>query len=177
MARFPRREECVLGDFLRARADAAPDDAFAIFEDADEWTFAETAARSRRCAGGLAPSGTSSASRSSDGCRTVRRRWSRGSAPRRQASSYTPLNTGYKGALLEDALNLLRARVVVAHAGLLERLVGLDLERVERVVVVGDMGDVPRGLPEVVPWAEVAAGGRRPHRTSGSRSSRGTTTW
>ncbi len=147
MVRFPTREECVLGELFRSRADAAPDDVFAVFEDADEWTFGTTAERSWRCAGGLRALGLKQreplVAWLPNGKEALVA-WFGASAA---GLVYTPLNTGYKGALLEEALNLLRARVVVAHAGLLERLVGLDLEHVERVVVVGDVSDVPRVFP------------------------------
>ena len=48
MASFPTREECVLTELLRAHAERTPEKVFAIFEDGEEWTYAETAARTWR---------------------------------------------------------------------------------------------------------------------------------
>jgi carnitine-CoA ligase len=158
VARFPTREECVLGEFLRARADTAPDDVFAVFEDADEWTFGMTAERSWRCAAGFRSLGLEQREPLVGWLPNGKEALLTWFGAAAAGLVYTPLNTGYKGALLEEALNLLRPRVLVAHAGLLDRLVEVELAHVERVVVVGDVTNVPDGLPEVVPWDQVAAG-------------------
>jgi crotonobetaine/carnitine-CoA ligase len=160
VAPFPTRKECVLRELLLARVEAAPDDVFAVFEDADEWTFAETAERSWRCAGGLRALGLEQreplVAWLPNGKEALLAWFGAAAA----GFVYTPLNTGYKGALLEEALNVVRPRVLVAHAGLLERLTGIDLAHVERIVVVGgDASDVPAGLPATVPWEDVAERG------------------
>jgi crotonobetaine/carnitine-CoA ligase len=162
VARFPTREECVVGEFLRERADRSPDDVFAVFEDGDEWTFATAAERSWRCARGLASLGLEQGEPLVAWLPNGKEALLAWFGAAAAGLVYTPLNTGYKGALLEEALDLLRPRVVVAHAGLLERLVGLEHAYVERVVVVGDASDAPHGIPQVVPWEEVAGGAGSP---------------
>ncbi len=143
MTTFPRREDCVLPELLRAHAERQPDKVFAVFEDGDEWTYAETAERARRCANGLRALG-------------LRQRepvvawlpngkdalvaWFGAAAA---GLVYTPLNTAYKGALLENALNLLGARVLMAHPELVERLDGLDLPHLEHVIGVAEVAEHP----------------------------------
>jgi carnitine-CoA ligase len=157
MSRFPTREECVLGDFLRAHADAQPDRVFAVFEDGAEWTFRETAERSWRCALGYQELGLAQrepvASLLPNGPDAVVAWFGAAAA----GLVYAPLNTAYKGALLEDTLNLLQARVLLAHAGLADRLVGLDLQHLEQLVLVGE-GHAPSELPPAVAWAELNEG-------------------
>jgi crotonobetaine/carnitine-CoA ligase len=159
MARFPSRSECVLGDFLRARAEAQPDRVFAVFEGGEQWSFGETAERSWRCAGGYRELGLEQREPlvtwlpNGPDALTA---WFGASAA---GLTYVPLNTAYKGALLEDTLNVLEARVLVAHAGLVERLVGLDLPHLERIVVVGKWEQLPDALPPAVSWDEVSTAG------------------
>jgi crotonobetaine/carnitine-CoA ligase len=157
MARLPTRADCVLRDLLRARAEAEPDRVFAVFADGDEWTFRETAERSWRCAGGYLQLGLEQreplAAWLPNG-KDALVAWFGAAAA---GLTYVPLNTAYRGALLEHAMNVLRTRVLVAHAGLLDRLVGLELPHLERLVVVGDAGKMPEELPPALAWAEVSA--------------------
>lgn len=156
MALFPTRAECVLGDLLEAQWRERPDDVFAVFDDGGTWSYCEMAERSWACAQGLLDLG-------------LRRReplvaW----LPNGRESllawfgaavaglTYTPLNTGYRGRILEECLNLIQTRVLVAHTGLLERLVGLELPHLERLVVVGDPARIPAGLPAGISWDSVA---------------------
>jgi carnitine-CoA ligase len=158
---FPSRAECVLGALLETQAAARPDDVFALFDDGAAWSFRETAERSRACAHGFQDLG-------------LRRReplvaWLPNGREALLAwfgtvvagLTYTPLNTGYRGRILQESLNLLEARVLVAHAGLVQRLAGLDLPHLELLVVVGDATGLPAGLPRAVGW-ESFTGERAP---------------
>jgi crotonobetaine/carnitine-CoA ligase len=158
VATFPTREECVLPELLRAHAERRPDKAFAVFEDGDEWTYRETAGRTWRCGNGLRRLGLDQreplVAWLPNGKEALLAWFGAAAA----GLVYTPLNTAYKGALLENALNLLQTRVLVLHAGLVDRLVGLDLPHLEQLVIVGDAGSLPDGLPPAVAWEEVASG-------------------
>jgi crotonobetaine/carnitine-CoA ligase len=157
VAKFPTREECVLPELLGARADEQPDKVFAVFEDGDEWTYRETAQRTWRCGNGLRQLGLEQreplVAWLPNGKEALLAWFGAAAA----GLVYTPLNTAYKGALLENALNLLATRVLVLHAGLVDRLVGLDLPHLEQLVIVGGAAEVPDGLPPAVPWEEVAS--------------------
>jgi crotonobetaine/carnitine-CoA ligase len=158
MGSFPSRSECVVRDLLNARAEGEPNRVFAVFADGTEWTLGETAERSWRCAGGYRQLGLAQrepvAAWLPNG-QDALVAWFGAAAA---GLTYVPLNTAYRGALLEDALNVLRARTLVAHAALLDRLAGLDLPHLERLVVVGgDPTEVPAGLPPALSWADVSA--------------------
>ncbi|WP_245453253.1 AMP-binding protein [Aquibium carbonis] len=61
---------------------------------------------------------------------------------------YVPINTAYKGHLLEHVINVSDARLAVVHSALVERLNGIALHRLESLVVVG--GNAPSApLPAV----------------------------
>ena len=123
---------------------------FAVFEDDTAWTYGETAAQAWRFAASLRALG-------------VHRRELVVSWPERTEALaawfgtnagcvYTPLNTGYKGRLLESALNLLANELLIAHAELVPRLDGLELQRLRRLVVLGAEDVVaPPGI-EVIAW-------------------------
>ncbi len=143
---FPTREQCVLPDVLAQRADALADKPYLLFADGSQWSYAETADRAWRAGHGLqrlgvqmqecvavwAPAGPD-----------VIRCWFGASAI---GAVYAPLNLAARGTYLQHMLNVAQARVLVAHSGLLERLVGLDLPHLETIVVTG-------GAPTVeLPW-------------------------
>ena len=158
MGHFPERAECVLGELLAARAEATPDRVYAVFDDGDEWTFRETAQRSWAVAHGMLGLGL----RQHDPLlawlpngKEALTAWYGAAVA---GLVYTPLNTGYKGRLLEEALDLLEARVLVVHSGLVDRLFGIQLTHLEQLVIVGDQSiAVPDGL-RVTSWDEVARG-------------------
>jgi carnitine-CoA ligase len=159
VSRRPRREDSVLAAFLEARAESDAERVFAVFEDDAEWTFLETAQRSWRCAGGYQQLGLEPgeivASWLPNGKDALVAWFGTAAA----GLTYAPLNTAYRGALLEDTLNLLQARVLVAHAGLVDRLDGLELPFLERIVVVGELEDVDGGLRPLERWSEVSTAG------------------
>ena len=50
---------------------------------------------------------------------------------------YVPINTAYKGKLLEHVVNVSDAKLAVVHASLVDRLDGIALHRLEQLLVVG----------------------------------------
>ena len=54
---------------------------------------------------------------------------------------YVPINTAYKGHLLEHVINVSDAKLAVVHAALVDRLEGIGLHRLERLLVVGGTVD------------------------------------
>jgi carnitine-CoA ligase len=153
---FPSREDAVVADLLARWARDRPDRPFALFEDGTRWTYAELAGRAwglaRALVGRLGTRrGEIVASWLPNGAAALQTWFATNSA----GCVYAPLNTAYRGAILETALELTRARVLVAHVDLVDRLAGLALPHLETVVVVG--GSAVPSLPyRVVPFEEVA---------------------
>jgi crotonobetaine/carnitine-CoA ligase len=161
-APFPARADCVLRDLLARRAETASDRVFAIFDDGCEWSFEETAERAWACAQAFVDLGIARdiplVAWLPNGKEALLAWFGAAAA----GITYTPLNTGLRGRILEEALSLVQARALVAHASLLSRLVGLDLPDLELLVVVGDVAGVPAGLPRVVAWDAVVGDRRAP---------------
>lgn len=136
-AEVPAAEECVLGTVLRRRAVEQPDLVYAIFEDDERWTYGETLAVAEGMAHGLRACGVSNGDavlswlpNGPDALRT----WFGANL---LGAVYVPLNTAYRGRLLEHAVRLAGARVAVVHVDLVPRLAEIDTAGLERVIVVG----------------------------------------
>jgi crotonobetaine/carnitine-CoA ligase len=143
--RFPTREECVLADLLERRAGATPDKVFLVFAER-EWTYRDTAAHAWQFANGLIREGVAEGDYVSVWMPThpdLVEAWFGVNAA---GAVYAPLNLAARGRYLEHTLNIAESRVLVAHAKLVDRLLGLDLPHLETVVVTG-------GAPEIdLPW-------------------------
>jgi crotonobetaine/carnitine-CoA ligase len=135
--RMPRREDCVLKAILDDRAARIPDRRVALFEDGTEWTWAECRAQVREQAAALQALGVGPGDRVigwlPNGPALVRT-WF---AANYLGAVFVPLNTAYRGATLAHVVNACRARVMLAHSSLVERLDGLDFRHLERVVAIG----------------------------------------
>jgi len=143
--RFPTREESVLPELLARRAAATPEKLFLLFGD-EQWSYREAARHAWRSGNGLASLGVARGDCVSVWLPTgpdVLRAWFGANA---LGAVYAPLNVAARGRYLEHTMNLAESTVLVAHAHLLDRLVGLDLPHLETVVVVGDGADVE------LPW-------------------------
>jgi len=134
---MPRREDCVLKAILDDRGTSVPERRLALFEDGTEWTWGEAREQVRAQAAALQALGVREGDRVvawlPNGPALVRA-WF---AINYLGAIFVPLNTEYRGASLQHTINACRARLVLAHSALIERLEGLSLEHVERVVAVG----------------------------------------
>ncbi|WP_210324478.1 AMP-binding protein [Chelatococcus reniformis] len=146
--RIPAANDCVLRNLLERWAGEKPDAPYAVFHGGPTLTFADMRDRAAATATGLAALGVKQDDTvvvwlpNGPDCLKV---WF---GINWLGAVYVPINTAYRGRLLEHVLANSNARIVVAHADLLERLDGIDLARVERVVVVG-------GTPRPIAGAEV----------------------
>jgi len=135
--RMPRREDCVLKAILDDRAARVPERRIALFEDGTEWTWGECREHVRAQAAALQALGVRAGDRVvawlPNGPALVRA-WF---AINYLGAIFVPLNTAYRGASLEHTINTCRAKLVLAHRALVERLEGLSLTHVERVIAVG----------------------------------------
>jgi len=153
---LPAREDCVVRDLLALRAAKQPDSVLVVYESGERWTCAETLARVRRFAAGLAALG-------------VRRgdfvlSW-QGNGPAAVTTFlalnylgavYVPINTAYRGTLLAHVVRNSGARLMLADGRLVERLASIDRAALATVVVLGpERVDVPD--VELVPETALAA--------------------
>lgn len=160
--RFPNRDDVVLPAILDRRSREHPDHPFAVFEGGAEWTYRELADRTWSTANGLRALGVEQGDYVLSWLPTCHQAILTWFGANALGAAYTPLNPAYRGSILQHTVNLPKAKVLVAHADLLDRLEGLDLPHLEKIVVVGDSSAAPEGF-DVVPWAEVeGAGGGRP---------------
>lgn len=149
--RFPRQDASVVPQMIRRRAAEHPNRTFAVFSDESTWTYGEVAERAWRRANGFIGLGVSHGDFVCSWLPVgpaVIETWFGANAA---GATFAPINVSYRGMLLQNALNIAGAKVLVAHVDLVPRLIGLELEHLETVVVVGD-GDADLPGLRVVRW-------------------------
>ena len=132
-ATTPAREDCVLKYMLDSRAARFPDRRFARFEDGTQWTYASCRDEVRRLAQGLQARGVRKGDRVFvwlPSGRPIVLAWF---AINYLGAIYVPLNTAYKGKVLEHVINAAGGSVMLAHPSLTERLQGLQTPKLQQV--------------------------------------------
>lgn len=168
--RIPARDQCVLRHILDRLADEVPEQDFAWFEGEETWSYRRTQQEAQRTASGLQKLNVNR------GDRVVV--WLPNSSLMLRCwfginyigAVYVPINTAYRGGLLEHVIKNSDAKVLITHVDLIDRLNGIDLANLETVVVVGGSaemeqltvfsidalgspGDVPEPLDRLIdPW-------------------------
>jgi len=142
--RLPARDECVVRELLLRRAAEHPERDFVLFEGGERWTYAEALRRVRRAAAGLDALGVRRGdlvlSWQANGPMAV----TTFLALNFLGAVYVPINTSYRGAVLEHVVRKSRARLLIGDGRLLERLITVDRGALEAAVVIGDeRPDVP----------------------------------
>ena len=132
--RIPPRDECVLRPMLDKWADRTPDTVFVVFEDGEQWTYAETRERVRARARALRALGVKQGEHvlvwlpNGAECLVT---WF---AINYLGAVYVPINTAYRGGVLEHAVSVSDAKLGIVHAELLPRLESLRLSSLATVV-------------------------------------------
>src|SRR5690625_423685 len=138
---IPAREACVLRYMLEHWAAQCPEATFVRFWPGETWSYAETLDRVRRRAAALRAAGV----RQGDHVLC----WM-GNGPDLLTSwfainylgaVYIPINTAARGRPLEHILDNADARLMLAESGLVERLQGLELGKLEQVLLPEEAGD------------------------------------
>ncbi len=129
---------------MRKAAAEAPDQPF-IRMLAGEWTYRQVDDETDCLAGGLAAQGVGRRDNVTlmlPNCIEFAVSWF---ALSRLGAVAAPVNTSFRGAVLADAINLVRSRLVVVHASLLLQLLEVlpALSFIEMIVVVGQMPPTP----------------------------------
>jgi crotonobetaine/carnitine-CoA ligase len=160
-ANLPASAECIVRELLVARAAQDPRRELILFESGESWSAADTLQRVRRHAAGLAALGVTSGdyvlSWQGNGPLAVTTYL----ALNFLGAIYVPINTGYRGALLEHVLRTSDARLMIADGRLVERLAGIDRAHLARVVVSGDERPPVPGI-ELIPASALTAAGNDP---------------
>ncbi len=143
--RFPPDDRCVTGPLLRRQARERGEETFAVFADGSRWTYAETLDHALRAAGALRELGVGPGDRVLcwlPNGPDVLRAWFGANL---LGAVYVPMNVALRGGVLRHVIDSSRARVLVAHRELVERLPRPVPEQLEALVVAG--GEAPGDLP------------------------------
>jgi carnitine-CoA ligase len=145
----PDAETCVTGRLLERFAAVTPDKVFIRFGTGEEWTWTETLTKARATAQALQARGVRPGA--------IVAAWAPNSPALVRAwfganlagAALAPINTAFRGRILEQALARTGARLLLLHPALASRLAGLDLGAVERVILTSGVA------AELAPQLEV----------------------
>jgi len=137
LARVTDADKCVFANLLNRWADEQPDKVFARFYKGSPWTYGETLSLACRTAHSLRALGVKQGDfvlcwlpNGPD----ILKVWL---GLNLLGAVYVPLNTSYRGGLLEHVIKLTGASLLVGHTQLLERLDDVDTGRLTDVVAIG----------------------------------------
>jgi crotonobetaine/carnitine-CoA ligase len=147
----PGREACVLRDLLDRHAAATPDKPFVVLPDGSAAGYGALRDDIRTIARGLQDLGVAQGEHVlvwlPNGVEGVKV-WF---AINYIGAVYVPINTAYRGGILEHVIRNSGARLMVGHAALVERLQHVDRAALERVVVLGGSAAPIAGLDMLPP--------------------------
>lgn len=154
MTGVPPREVCVLREALERHAADRGDDVYAVFEDGGAWTFATTRSLVRATAAGLQRLGVRQGDRVlimlPNGAMALRTMF----AANWLGAVMVPVNTAYRGALLEHVIADAGAAVAVVDPALLDRVLAVPAGRLRAIVVAAP--EAPGGAPEGIALHDAA---------------------
>lgn len=135
--RMPAPDHVVLRYTLERQSRERPDKVFAVFEDGTSWTYRQTWDLALRTANALRKLGVQQGDNVltwlPNGPHAIQMWYGLNCL----GAVVVPINTAYRGRLLEHVIRNSRARLIVAHADLMERLGEIDLAQLNVAVVVG----------------------------------------
>ena len=124
--RMPSRENCVLGYQLERWAKQKPDDVAIILHGGETWTWAQTLDLTRRTAKGLQELGVGKGDHVLSWQPNNRESVLTWFGLNYLGAVYVPVNTAYKGSLLQHVVHLSDAELMICHADLASRLDDID---------------------------------------------------
>lgn len=133
----PAAEDCVVPRLIDRYAAAKPDEMFIRHETGETWSWAQTRAKALETAAALQARGVEPGD--------IVAAWAPNSASLVRAwfganyagAALAPINTSFRGRLLEQALAKTGAKVLIVHPELAKRLEGCALGAVERLILTG----------------------------------------
>jgi len=143
---------------LERNARVTPDKIFVTFPGGS-WTYRETLDRARSVANGLRGVGVAPgdyvASWLPNGPEALLALLGVNLA----GAVQVPMNTAYRGGLLEHALNLSKARTLIVHHELVEYLASIEAPHLQTMVVVGgEPSSITDARFDVVAWSRLETG-------------------
>ncbi|MEQ9639011.1 MAG: AMP-binding protein [Alphaproteobacteria bacterium] len=153
LSAVPARETCVARYLIDANAEAHGERPFLVFEDGRALSWRQARERIVRITAGLARLGVRQGEHvlswlpTGEDCILLML------ALNHMGAVYVPLNLAYRGRLLQHAVSLSDANLIVAHADLVPRLNEVDLAALDRIVVLGGEAQAPAGLERHGPEA------------------------
>lgn len=147
--RIPDRDHCVLRYLIDRWADQTPDRVHVVWEDGEQWSFAEVRRRTQAKAAGLAALGVGQGDFVAVWLPNGREALLAFYAINYLGAVFVPFNTAYRGNLLAHVVANSGARVIIAHPDLVGRLGEIDRADLGLAVLTtaGDAPDI--GLPTV----------------------------
>ena len=148
---MPAREDCVMPCLIDRYAAQHPDKEFIRFEDGQRWTWAQAREIGLRTAAalqarGVTPGDTVLAWLPNNA--SIVRIWL---GANYAGAIFVPINQSYRGRLLAHVLNTSRAKVMICHPQLAERLTDINLAHLTHVIVEGQTADNVRLAVKVEP--------------------------
>jgi carnitine-CoA ligase len=153
--RMLSREECVLAYQLEHWATQRPEETAIIFNGGESWTWAETLEQTQRTAKGLQSLGVSKGEHVLSWQPNSKEALLTWFGINYLGAVYVPLNTAYKGSLLEHVVRLSDAKLIVCHADLASRLEEIDCGNLRDVVIIGGDAQI-KGFNILPPTALLA---------------------
>ena len=146
-ARVPARETCVVRYLIDRLAAERPEQVYALFDGGKAWTYRELALRTRRVAAGLERLGVAQGDHVLAWKPNTPEMLLTFFAINYLGAVYVPINTAYRGGVLEHVIDNSDARVAIVHTDLLTRLEGTQLASLTQLVIVGGDGSPATTLP------------------------------
>lgn len=145
--RIPNRDECVLRYLVDRWAAERPDKPHVVWEDGEEWNFAEVRRRTIEKAAGLQQLGVRQGDFVAVWLPNGRDALLAFYAINYLGAVFVPFNTAYRGNLLAHVVANSGAKVMIVHPDLAGRLSEIDQAGLERLVLT-TQGEAPNtGLP------------------------------
>jgi carnitine-CoA ligase len=152
--RVPPREVCVVRYLLDRWAAERGDQIYVIFDSNRQYTFREMRQRTISVAVGLARAGVKQGDHVLAWQPTSPDMLATYYAINFLGAVFVPINTAYRGRLLEHVIENSDARLAVVHSSLVERLEEIHLSRLESLVVTGTALPAHAPLP-TIPFSEM----------------------
>ena len=137
---FPTPEKCVIQQLLDGAFRDNPDRRFASFEDGSELSYRDLYHRTRQRAAALQQLGVNKGDRVLVWLPNnveIILSWF---AINYIGGCYVPINTSYRGQLLQHVIANSGARIIIAHTQLIERLGEVDPGQLAHIVAIGEPG-------------------------------------